>query len=204
MPAPQKDSDASTRSRGSERRRDIQLVVLDLVAAHGIEGVTIDAIASAAKASKATLYRRWPTKSDLIREAIQMSFGGERPHDPGDLGSLRTELRAVLEGAANMLRENRRLIIALTDGAQRDPVVFSLMRQETRENPRDATQRPLLRAIARGEIGPDTNIDLVSEVALPILHERATWNEPIDDRFVDHLLDDILMPLTERSGRTAR
>lgn len=183
------------RSRGAARQEDIQRVVLELVADRGIEGVTVDAIAAAAKASKATLYRRWPTKVDLIREAITMSFGGERPHDPGDLGSLRLELREVLEGAARMLRENRRLIIALMDGAQRDETVFRLMRQETQENVREVTQRPLLRAIARGEVGPSVNPNLVTDIALPIMHHRAIWSEPIDDRFLDYVVDEVLMPL---------
>lgn len=190
-----KRSGTATQARGEERLDAIRQVVLELVADRGVEGVTIDAVAAVAKASKATLYRRWPTKTDLIREAIEMSFGGERPHDPGDQGSLRAELREVVDGAAEMLRQNRRLIIALLDGAQRDPVVFRLMRQETQDSIIDATQRPMLRAIARGEISPEANINLVAEVALPILYHRGVWNEPIDDRFVDHLLDDILMPL---------
>lgn len=190
---------SAARSRGEERREDIQRVVLELVAARGIEGVTVDAIAAAAKASKATLYRRWPTKVDLIREAIEMSFGGQRPSDPGDQGALRPELRVILDGAAQMLRDNRRLIIALLDGAQRDETVFRLMRQETQESVREATQRPLMRAIARGEVGPGVNLDLVPDIALPIMHHRAVWNEPIDDAFLDYLLDDILLPLATAS-----
>lgn len=187
---------SATRGRGAERSEDIRRVVLDLVAARGIEGVTVDAIAAAAKTSKATLYRRWPTKTDLIREAIQMSFGDEQPRDPGDLHSLRAELRVILQGAAAMLRDNRRLIIALIDGAQRDAEVFRLMKQETRDNPREATQRPMMRAIARGEVGPDVSLSLVTDVALPIMHHRAIWDEPIDDDFLDRLLDEVLMPLT--------
>ena len=188
---------SAPRSRGAERKEDIQRVVLELVAARGLEGVPVDAIAAAATASKATLYRRWPTRTDLIREAITMSFGGDRPRDPGDLGSLRLELHTVLSGAARMLRDNRRLIIALMDGAQRDATVFRLMRQETQENVREATQRPLLRAIARGEVGPDVNPNLVTDIALPIMHHRSIWNEPIDARFLDHLVDNVLMPLAK-------
>jgi AcrR family transcriptional regulator len=189
-PASRPDSEA--------RLENIRRVVLELVADRGIEGVTIDAIAAAAQASKQTLYKRWPTKSELIRDAIRMSFGGSEPGDPGDLGDLRKELCLILESAAAMLQTNRRLIVALTDGAQRDPVVMALMRQETRDNYRESLQRPLKRAIARGEISPETDLDLVPQVALPILLHRAMFDEIVDDRVVANLLDNVLMKLISR------
>lgn len=203
MPSPTTKREKTARAgaaRGEERLDSIRQVVLDLVATHGVEGVTIDAIASAAKASKATMYRRWATKSELINDAIQMSFGGAEPGDPGDLGSLRQELFLILDSAADMLRENGRLIIALIDGAQRDPLVFSLMRQQTQENLRDAVQRPLLRAIARGELAPTANLNVVTDVALPLLLHRAIWHEPINDRAIESLLDDIILPLLHLAG----
>lgn len=184
-----------SRSRGESRLEDIQRIVLDLVAAKGIEGVTIDAIAIAAQASKQTLYRRWATKSDLIRDAVRMSFGGASPGDPGDLGSLREEFLAILHSAAAMLQTNRRLIIALIDGAQRDPTIMAVMRQETRENYRESLQRPLKRAIARGEISPEADLNLVAELALPALLHRAMLDELIDERVVTSLVDDVLMRL---------
>ncbi len=188
----------SSRPRSEIRLENLRRVVLELVAARGIEGVTIDAIATAAQASKQTLYKRWPTKSELIRDAIRMSFDGAHPGDPGDLGSLREELRLILESAAAMLRTNRRLIIALIDGGQRDPIIMALMRQETRENYRESLQRPMKRAIARGEIGPETDLNLVSEIALPVLLHRAMLDEIIDDRVVRMLLDDVLMKLVSK------
>lgn len=184
-------------SRGEERVDSIRQVALDLVAAHGVDGVTIDAIATAAKASKATMYRRWATKSELISDAIKMTFTGVTPGDPGDLGDLRAELRLVLEGAAAMLRENGKLIIALLDGAQRDPEVWAIMQRETRGNLTDTLQQPLLRAIARGEIGPSTNLNLISDVAMPMLLQRAIWHEPLDDRSVDSLLDSVVLRLLD-------
>ncbi|MGU7773530.1 TetR/AcrR family transcriptional regulator [Burkholderia sp. MR1-5-21] len=188
----------SPRPRSEMRLENLRRVVLQLVADRGIEGVTIDAIAMAAQASKQTLYKRWPTKSELIRDAIRMSFDGAHPGDPGDLGSLREELRLILESAAAMLRTNRRLIIALIDGAQRDPIIMALMRQETRENFRESLQRPMKRAIARGEIRPETDLNIVSEIALPVLLHRAMLDEIIDDRVVRMLLDDVLMKLVSK------
>lgn len=192
----------SRRAREEARLEDLRRAVLELVADHGIGGVTIDAIALKSHVSKQTLYRHWPTKLELISDAIGMSFGSGRPGDPGDLGSLRNELFFILEQAARMLAENRRLIVALFDGAQRDPNVMAIMRRETRENYRDSLQQPLKRAIARGEIGPHTDLDLISQVALPVLLHRAMLDDIIDERVVRSLLDDVLMKLVS-TGRAA-
>ncbi|WP_238349248.1 TetR/AcrR family transcriptional regulator [Pseudomonas putida] len=200
-----KASDKSTlkpqtpRARGESRLEDIQRIVLELVADRGIEGVTIDAIALAAQASKQTLYKRWATKSELIRDAIRMSFGGASPGDPGDLGSLRQEFLAILQSAAAMLQTNKRLIIALIDGAQRDSTIMAVMRQETRENYRESLQRPLKRAIARGEVSPEADLNLVAELALPALLHRAMLDEIIDERVLTSLVDDVLMKLVRRA-----
>ncbi|OIJ65018.1 TetR/AcrR family transcriptional regulator [Streptomyces mangrovisoli] len=190
-----KKAPGTARVRGEARLESIRRVVLELVAERGIEGVTIDAIAVAAQTSKQTLYNRWPTKADLVRDAVRLSFDGATPGDPGDLGSLREELRLILESAAEMLRTNRRLIIALVDGAQRDETIMSIMRQDTREAYREVLQRPFKRAIARGEIGPMTDLNLVSDIALPLLLHRAMWGELIDDRVVAGLLDNVILRL---------
>lgn len=184
--------------QGEERLENIRRVVLELIADHGIEGVTIDKIAATAQASKQTLYKRWPTKTELVRDAVRASFGGHSPGDLGDLGDLREELRLILESASAMLKTNARLIIALIDGAQRDPAVMAIMRQETRDNFRESLQRPLKRAMSRGEIGPETDLDLITEVALPMLLHRAMLGEVIDSRVVTHILDDVVMKLMSR------
>jgi len=192
---PKRKPRATSPEQEEKRHEDIRRVVLDLVADRGVEGVTIDAIASAAQASKQTLYKKWATKDELIRDAINASFEGARPGDPGDHGSLKVELKLILDSAATMLRAHRRLIIALIDGAQRDASVMAIMRQETRDNYRDALQRPLKRAIARGEIGPETDLNLIPDVALPVMLHRAMLNEMIDERVVNYLLEEVVMRL---------
>ena len=61
---------------------------------------------------------------------------------------------------------------------------------DPRELP-ELLQRPLKRAIARGDVDPDTNLNLVADVALPVILHRAMW----DERFLDSLLDEVLMRL---------
>ena len=69
------------------------------------------------------------------------------------------------------------------------------MKQETRDNYRDALQRPLQRAIARGEIAAEQNLNVIQELALPVLLHRAMWNDTIDSAYVVSFVDEVLMRL---------
>lgn len=185
-----------------ERLENIRRAVLDLVASRGLEGVTVDAIAATARVSKQTLYKSWRTKTALIRDVVRMISHGAQLGDPGDLGSLRQELRLILESATTILQTNRRLIVALLDGAQRDPDIMAIMRRDTRDKYRESLQRPLKRAIARGDISPETDLNLIADVALPVLLHRAILDDVLDDEMVDSLLDNVLMNLVVRPSRS--
>ena len=85
---------ARTRPRvEGEREREILEAALDTLADVGYDRLNFDAVASAAKASKATLYRRWPGKVDLVVDALQLMIGVEADRYP-DTGSLRGDLIA--------------------------------------------------------------------------------------------------------------
>lgn len=185
-----------------ERLENIRRAVLELVASQGLEAVTVDAIAAAARVSKQTLYKSWRTKSALIRDVVRMISYGAQLGDPGDLGSLRQELYLILESATTILQTNRRLIVALLDGAQRDPDIMSIMRRDTRDKYRESLQRPLKRAIARGDISPETDINLIADVALPVLLHRAILDDILDEEVVKSLLDDVLMNLVIKPSRS--
>lgn len=185
-----------------ERLENIRRAVLELVASQGLEAVTVDAIAAAARVSKQTLYKSWRTKSALIRDVVRMISYGAQLGDPGDLGSLRQELQLILESAITILQTNRRLIVALLDGAQRDPDIMSIMRRDTRDKYRESLQRPLKRAIARGDISPETDLNLMADIALPVLLHRAILDDILDEEVVKSLLDDVLMNLVIKPSRS--
>src|ERR1700740_598608 len=71
---------------GSPREAELLAVTLRLLQEHGYDGLTVDAVASAARASKATVYRRWPSKAELVLaafiEGIRQVAG---PPNPGTL-----------------------------------------------------------------------------------------------------------------------
>ena len=74
-----------------EREAEILDAALELLASSGYDRLTMDAVASAAKASKATLYRRWDTKAELVVDALSRAKGAPQL-EPIDTGSLRGDL----------------------------------------------------------------------------------------------------------------
>src|SRR5689334_23978067 len=76
------------------REEEILEATVVVLAELGYDRLTMDAVATAAKASKATLYRRWSTKADLVVDAISRAKGCPMPEDV-DTGSLRGDLIAM-------------------------------------------------------------------------------------------------------------
>src|SRR5512133_3293823 len=84
----------------SARHEAICDAVFDLLGEVGYDRMSMDAVAARARASKATIYRAWPHKPDLVIEALTHRFGGT-PEAP-DTGSLRGDLVALMTGACQV------------------------------------------------------------------------------------------------------
>ena len=170
----------------------------DLLIEEGVERLTVEAVAKRCGASKATIYRRWPSKTALVVAATAALF--RLPETP-DTGSLREDLLAC--GRA-YLHENGRhqLVLASVLTAARHD-------QALREAARDAVGAPfsglfhqvLTRAVHRGLIPDTTDIDTIAEILPAVAYQRtttaATLNEDDVVRVVDHvLLPALLAPAT--------
>lgn len=188
------------RKRG--RKRDDTLdqhileAVIDVLARDGYEHMTIDAVATAARAGKGAIYRRWPSKAQLVVDAIAYTSAVGVPTPP-DTGSLHGDLHALVEGRpkkadARMLRVMAGLVAALP----LYPDLAAKAREQLIE-PRRVMQRAILeRAVARGEIPPERDLDSLSNV-MPALvfHRQMVLGEPVDQAFLSNLIDQILLPL---------
>ena len=84
----------------SDRHEAICDAVFDLLCEVGYDRMSMDAVAARARASKATIYRAWPNKPDLVTEALAYRFG-DAPVVP-DTGSLRGDLIAHMTGACQV------------------------------------------------------------------------------------------------------
>lgn len=183
-----------------EREQAILGATLDLLAEGGYEALRLDAVASRAKASKATLYRHWPGKAELVVDAVRC-FEQVDVADEVNTGSLRGDVLATLTAMRDtMSGETGQLIAGLVAPLQRDPELARVVRTSMLEDKQQITRRMLDRAIARGELPADTDPTIFPEVAPAIVFMQIFLNAaPVDDAYLIHLTDDILIPLMVRS-----
>ena len=177
--------------RGEQARRRVLRAALDVLADDGMPGLTMESVARRAGASKATVYRHWPSPSALLVDAMDAEF---RPLADVDTGDLRADLVALLTAFSSSLTGSPfpRLMAAFTDAAERDPALAELHAELTRRR-REPLLRVLTAAVARGELPGDTDTDLVVDLlAAPFFYRRLVAHRalPADmpGLVVDHVL----------------
>ena len=186
---------APGRPRDQNRERAILDAALALVGEVGYERLTMDAVAARAKASKTTIYRRWAGKKELIVEAI----GGQvedHMSEPEDTGSLRGDLMWLAELAtASTKGFDGRLLLGLAQAALDDPGLCNALEEHAGARKRLTAEVIVRRAVARGELPPETDPTLLIEIAPSVLLMRLVNGQPLDHAFLEHLVEDILLPV---------
>jgi len=182
------------------REEEILDATVEVLAELGYDRVTMDAVATAAKASKATLYRRWSTKAELVVDAISRAKGCPLPDDI-DTGSLRGDLISMACGEGGFTEEMPMSVMAgLLTALHRDEDLKTAF-QERFLAPRIAiTDGVYRRAVERGEIGADVDVELLS-VTLPavIIHQAFVLGIPPTDDLILRVIDHVIMPAARGS-----
>ena len=177
--------------RGEHARRRVLRAALDVLADDGMPGFTVESVARRAGASRATVYRHWPTSSALLVDAMDAEF---RPLPDVDTGDLRTDLVRLLTAFASSFTDSPfpKLMAASTDAAERDPALGEMHAELTRRR-REPLVRLLDAARARGELVEDLDVELVVDLlAAPFFYRRLVAHRamPADmpGAVVDHVL----------------
>ncbi|GAA1606304.1 TetR/AcrR family transcriptional regulator [Kribbella sancticallisti] len=175
------------------REEEILDATVEVLAELGYDRLTMDAVATAAKASKATLYRRWTTKAELVVDAISRAKGCPVPNDI-DTGSLRGDLISMSCGEGGFTSEMPLSVMAgLLTALHRDEDLQKAFKQNFLAPRVAVTTRVYERAVRRGEIGADVDVELLSQTlpALVVHHAFVLGIEPTDDlilRVIDHVI----------------
>jgi len=177
---------------------------LDLVAEAGFDRATIDAIAARAGASKATIYRHWPGKPELVADAVRRHARPLLFRLP-DTGTLRGDLLAGVEAIGQAMTSKAGLaFFGLLVAMRNDPALAALVREQMLGRKLRPEDNPVSRALARGELPPGTDPSLLFRVAVPLVNARLMlMGGQLDDKFVVGLVDDILIPLLTAERRTS-
>lgn len=186
--------ESATRPRvEGDREQEILLATLDVLADVGYDRLTMDAVAARAKASKATLYRRWSSKAALVIEAVMLHKG---PTATPDTGSFREDLLQMSCGAGGLGDEKPLGVLAsIITALNLDPEFAEAYRRDF-VGPKVAASRTVYeRAQARGEIRADLDIDLVAPaLAGMVLHRVFLFGEEPSRELITALVDQIVIP----------
>ncbi|WP_353648969.1 TetR/AcrR family transcriptional regulator [Nakamurella sp. A5-74] len=190
--------------RGARREAAICQAALELINEASYESVTMDAVAARAKASKATIYRRWSNKDQLLIDALRRVFAGRDAVVP-DTGSLRGDLMSVSASQADdpvMVMTNIAAIKALAFAADAQPRFAAEIRTTLEDAQLQAWQLLLGRAHARGDFPTPVPARVVWKVAQAQFCARTGVQPgPIDAAYIEHVIDDILIPVITHAGR---
>jgi AcrR family transcriptional regulator len=185
------------RRRNHSRDAEILDAALEVLAETGYDGMTIDMVAARARAGKATLYRRWPSKAELVIDAIACLKKGEyHLANLPDTGTLRGDLIAMIKPHTIEDGERKLQIMAgLMSMLSRDPGLAVAVNAAIVE-PRAAVNRVLMRRAAdRGEIPADSDIETLSLVAPSMAAYRVLiLKKPVDRAFLISLIDGVVLP----------
>jgi AcrR family transcriptional regulator len=182
------------------REDEILDATVAVVAELGYDRLTMDAVATAAKASKATLYRRWQTKAELVVDAISRAKGCPMPEDV-DTGSLRGDLISMSCGDGGFTDEMPMSVIAgLVTALHRDPELQKAFQERFLAPRLQLTRKVYERAVERGEIGPDVDIELLA-VTLPavIVHQAYIIGVAPTDELILRVIDHVILPAARGS-----
>jgi AcrR family transcriptional regulator len=189
------DSEAQIVRRPGGRSARVVEQVLEAagqeLARTGYVALSIERVAERAGVNKTTIYRRWPTKRDLVASLIQ-SLGGDPPHAP-ETGHIASDLLALARATRNRMLEYHRGGLARALLAQADHPEVTELSATLREQLREPWRKALRAAVARGELSIETDIALVLEVIISAIANRVGRREQApDDSFLESLITLVL------------
>jgi AcrR family transcriptional regulator len=207
LPNPHPDSPdppCSTEARrGARARQAILEAADDLLVEEGFAAVTIEGIAARAGVAKQTIYRWWPSKVEVLMDSLLDDAVEEL--EEIDSGSAAEDARLHLSSLTHFLTGGPagRVLAALIGQAQHDPHVADELRRRYL-GPRRAHDRQLLiRAIERGELSPDADLDATLDALEGPIYFRALVAGVIpDQRFIDAVVERVF-PQPSLRGESA-
>jgi AcrR family transcriptional regulator len=187
------------RPRSEQAEQAIIEATLDLFAEQGFEGVCVEAVAARARVGKATIYRRWPNKEEMLLAA----FGSLKSPFPEPEGvSVRDDLLAMVKvmcADRSDPRKARRYALLLGEG-DKYPRLMARYKETVVEPRREAMREVIRRGVRTGELRPDTDVEIAMlTLTGACMAQDRSAHGTLDDEFATRLVDGLLLGLSARS-----
>jgi AcrR family transcriptional regulator len=181
----------------SPREAELLEVTLRLLQEHGYDGLTVDAVAMTARASKATVYRRWPSKAELVLAAF--IEGIRQVAVPPDTGTLRGDLLRVGQLVCEQAGRHASTMRAVLFEMSRNSALNDVMQHQFLDQRKALIHHILRQAVERGEIDQAAISNELWDLLPGYLVFRSILaNRPPTQRTVQALVDDVIIPSLTR------
>jgi AcrR family transcriptional regulator len=188
---------AAESSPWSPRETELLAVTLQLLQEHGYDRLTVDAVVAAAHASKATVYRRWPSKAELVLAAFIEGCRQIAVHP--NTGTLRGDLLQLGHVISRQTSEQAGTIRAVLVEISRHPALRDAMQHEFLDQRKALMQDVLGDAVLRGEIDAAAISDELWDLLPGYLIFRSIMpNRPLTEHTVEALVDEVVIPSLTR------
>jgi AcrR family transcriptional regulator len=192
-----RSSDGNADCPWSPREAELLAVTLELLQEHGYDRLTLDAVATTAHASKATLYRRWPTKAELVMAAF-VEGTRQIAVDP-DTGTLRGDLLRLAESICAHVSTHAATIRAVLVEVSRSPELDAMLQEQFLDQRKALMTHVLAQAVDRGEIEASAITEDLWDV-LPgyLIYRTVLTGRAPSSRTVQDFVDNVLIPSLTR------
>jgi AcrR family transcriptional regulator len=164
---------------------------LDLFAAEGYAAVSMEGVAARAGVGKATIYRRYATKAELVVAAVRQ--GALMDDHLPETGNLRADLVGMMRPLVDRLRgADGKLLTMFAVERFRNPDLADEFDRSIVGKKREHLRHLVRSAIERGELPPSTDVELIAEAAPALLWHHALYGLPMEGDLLDRILDLVL------------
>jgi AcrR family transcriptional regulator len=191
------------RKRGAALEDAILEAAYAELSAVGYTAFSVEGVAARARTGKASIYRRWPTKQELVLDTLCARLPtpqqcGLEPRLPDSMTTAEA-LRMIARKISGILSSpDGDVMRAIKCEAVTDPTLARAI-DERFQAPRRAAMLELLhRGVARGEVRPEAATPLVADVLPAVLSHRIVMQrEPVTERTITAIMEQVLIPLIE-------
>jgi AcrR family transcriptional regulator len=207
-PRPEPAAKGPGRPRSERAHQSILQATMELLLEQGFAEMSVEGVASRAGVGKATIYRRWPSKAELVAEAIG-SFS-HKDLRPVDTGSVRDDLAELGRQAFHTKEagEVTTIMLKLMSERARHPDLQAAFMRRVVEPRRRVVAEVLERGVARGELRPDLDVELLTDVLSGVISYRIMVGAGLQalesdtlERVIDMILEGVAARPAQRSAR---